>query len=167
MTMNQRIAELERQKESADATHNENIERINTITARINAIFTRQQAITRARIEGASNTTETAEYAALSGDAEALNSMLQKAQSEADRTQKVVNDLTAELARVRADHALELKHETMHALRHRILEIETVLMQAVRELHQEGVALGQRQLSQNWQPSSELYRAITLGVPPA
>ena len=154
------LAAARRTLDNAKSEHEAAAGKCQSIRARIASATLRQSEITSARINGQSNAADTAEYAALAGDVEALNGIL--ATAEADAAAKLATQHAAQeaLARAEQQHAMERTREAFNALKSRAEMLEAALCGCVAALHAEGQKLGNVSLVMSFRPSQRLANIV-------
>lgn len=141
-------------------------EKESSIDVRLKDASARMRAISQLRIDGKATENETAEFAALHGDTALLTTMLETAQAETKlATQKVHEAFVWSTDAARA-HDREQAAVEFQALKTKTQEIEAVFCKAIGMTARAGKRLGHHSLSQSFQASQALHRAINLGVAP-
>lgn len=154
------LAAARRAIDNAVAEHQAAADKAQSIRERISAATLRQSEITANRINGASTPAETAEYAALAGDVEALKGML--AAAEADAAMKLATQHAAQEKQNIAEqqHAQEKTREAFDALKARAEMLEAALCGCVAELHGHGQRLGHVSVVSSFRPSQKLKNIV-------
>lgn len=160
------VARATRLHEETRSLYHAALSREEAIKTRILDAETRQKAITQARLDGASNEAETAEFGALAADIEALQEMLETAKTETVKAEEPMNRAQAMLQTAQAMHQRELAQMSYDALLIRVQALEGALCSAVATLHDAGLQLGFVSLSRTWPVSQSLRRAIENGIVP-
>lgn len=153
----ERRVELEEARKQADA-----------LAARIAEAQGRQRSITTSRIEGEGTQAEAAEFAALAGDIQVLGEMHQEAQGKLLPLGQAVSAAEANVMRQAQAWERHQQEEVFKALATRTAEIEALLINSVRALHESGKAMSGHQLvTQSWRPTQDLEKLFRLHVLPA
>ncbi len=160
------LARGERLHAEAVAEHETARAKQKEIDERLKGVSAKMHDITQRRVSGQSTDAETAEFAALHADAELLRKMLADAKNvtalAADKIHAVV------IAHDDARQAFDRQQAEMefNALLATTREIETVFCKALRAVALAGKKVGHHTLSQSFQKSDALHRALDLGVIP-
>lgn len=141
-------------------------EKEESINSRLKDASDRMRAISQRRIDGQATEAETAEFAALHGDADLLQTMLTAAQAETKLANQKVHEAfvwSTDAARAHERERAAIEYE---ALKLKTQDIEKVFCKAIGMTARAGRKVGHHTLSQSFQPSQTLHRAINLGVAP-
>lgn len=154
------LAAARRTLDTAQAEHEAAAGKCQSIRERIAAASLRQSEITTARINGQSNAADTAEYAALVGDVEALKGILETAEADAAAKLATQHDAHDKLRIAEQQHAMERTREAFDALKARAEMLEAALCGCVAELHAHGQKLGHVSLVMSFRPSQRLANIV-------
>lgn len=153
----------------AEATEalNDAQERANKLAAKIANARARQQAITRARLEGESSADEAAEFASLNGDIELLTTMHEEATEALQPLGRAVH--AAQNDALTLGHSFERAsaEAAFNAIATRTAEIEALLCKSIAAQFEAGKAIGRGALvSQSWRMGSDLDRIVRVNALP-
>jgi hypothetical protein len=130
------------------------------IRDRIAASTLRQSEITAARINGQASAAETAEYAALAGDVDALKAMLAAAESDAATKLGNMHAKREGLEIVERSHATEQTRLAFNALKEKAEKLEDAFCDCVAQLHGQGQKLGHVSLVMSFRPTQRLGNIV-------
>lgn len=157
----QELAAARRNLDTAQAEHQAAAAKVQAISERIAGATLRQSEITANRINGTSTPAETAEYAALAGDVEALQGMLTAAQADSATKLAAQHAAQEQLSVAEQQHAQEKAREAFDALKARAEMLEAALCGCVAELHAQGQKLGHVSLVMSFRPSQRLANIVS------
>lgn len=156
------VALARRLSNEATSAHQAAVNKEQSIRGRIVESQKRQAEITAKRLDGTATAEETAEFAALVGDVEALQVML----TTAEQSIVVADPREAQnaLRAAETSHQREQDEMALSALNEQAVRLEDALMNCVAEMHAIGLKLGRVSLVMTWRPTQRLSRAVSQGV---
>lgn len=156
----QSVAGVERQLEEIAEKHTAAVERRNSLTERQRKLEAEREKIIERRAQGDVSEDQEARLVVIDADLRGLAPLVERATAEAAAIEPELTVKRELLARVQTEW-VQHQHVVRHAqIQERVKEIEGLLIQAVAECHQAGVAAGRPHLQQNWTPSNELTRLV-------
>ena len=160
------IAEATRIHQEHASRHAAAATKAKAISDRLQEVRSRMQAITNERVAGHATGAMADEFILLNSDSELLESMHREAQSQAAEIANDVNQAQRHIQDAQLQHGREQAEIEFYALSQRTKEIEAVFIRALAATAAAGRRIGHVGLSQSWQPSQPLQRAISYGVAP-
>lgn len=156
------VARARRLSNEATTAHQAAVNKEQSIRGRIAESQARQSEITAKRLDDTATADETAEFAALAGDVEALHAMLTAAEQSiiAADPREAQNALRA----AENAHQREQDEAALAALNEQAVRLEDALLSCVSEMHDIGRKLGRVSLVMSWRPTQRLARAVSQGV---
>jgi len=137
-----------------------------TLSDRLADIRQRQSNVTARRLAGTANERDASEFAALTGDADALEKMLASARAAQALTADKTRQALTALEQVQKEHAHGQAVAKYHALLDQCTKIEAMFCRALGEVGRAGQAIGISTLGQAFHRSNVLHRALDLNVIP-
>jgi hypothetical protein len=164
--MSIQLAKIERLYAEAQSDQTAAAAHSQTLSDRLADIRQRQSDITSRRLAGTANDRDASEFAALTGDEQALNKMLATAKAaQALTADKTLQALTA-LEQAQKEHAHGQAVAKYQALLDQCTKIEKVFCKAIGETGRAGKAIGHFTLNESYKQSGILDRALRLNVCP-
>jgi hypothetical protein len=161
------VSEAHRLNREAVSNHKAALGKADAIAARLQAVKTRMAEITAARVEGsATGHQHSDEFILLNADAELLQAMHRTALDQARDLEKEVSKSASHFNEAQRQHDRDLAAVEYDALHQKLVAVEAVFVRLLAATHAAGRRVGHVGLSQSWQPSQPLQRAISYGVAP-
>lgn len=160
------VSEAIRIHQEAVSNHAAATAKAKAISDRLQTVRIRMQELTAARVSGNATGKHADEFILLSADAELLESMHRTALDQARDLEKEVSKAASHFNEAQRQHDRDLAAIEYAALHQKLTEVEAVFVRLLASTHAAGRCIGHVGLSQSWQPSQPLQRAISYGVAP-
>ena len=145
--------------EQAEEIYAEALGRAQAVRDRIAAFEARRAEITAHRLAGEAVEAETAEFAALAGDIEALQGLLTESEAAAASLEPI--EARNMLAAAESEWQRHLSQNSIQALREQTCKLEALFCKNLSALAHEAQQAGYQNLNQVWTPSDGLKNAVT------